>query len=196
MKIVVVTAGTGQPSATAMLGQRLSQATVAALAGKRVEVVEIELRGIANQVLARITTGLINSRLQEAIDQIRTADGVIAVSPIFNGSYSGLFKMFFDAIDEGLMASRPVLMAATGGTARHSLAIDHAMLPMFYYLKAVPAPHPVFAATRDWGESEGRLQQRIDRAAAAFARLVTQASPVKQDTEFDVSDFTNLLGGE
>ena len=79
-----------------------------------------------------------------------SADGVIAVTPVFNGSYSGLFKLFFDALDEGAMQGRPVLLAATGGTARHSLVIEHAMLPLFYYLKALVATHPVFDYRLSW----------------------------------------------
>ncbi len=64
------------------------------------------------------------------------ADGVIAVTPVFTASYSGLFKSFFDLIDPTALTGTPVLIGATGGTARHSLVLDHALRPLFAYLRA------------------------------------------------------------
>ena len=91
------------------------------------------------------------------------------MTPIFSASYSGLFKLFFDVIERGGFAGKPVLIAATGGTARHSLALEHAVRPLFAYLNASTVPTAVYAATEDWGEgalaADGRLVDRIDRAA-------------------------------
>lgn len=195
--IVLVTAGHGTPSSSRLLGERLADATVAELAraGGAAEVTHLELRTLAADLANHVATRIPSARLREAFEAVRSADGVIAVTPIYNGSYSGLFKLFFDSLDEGALAGRPVLMAATGGTARHSLAIDHAMLPMFYYLKALPAPHPVFAATKDWGTTGGKLERRTARAAQAFARLVLSAGPAKPSDEFEVTDFSDLLPG-
>lgn len=194
--IVVVTAGTSIPSSSRLLGERLGEATTAALAasGALATVTHIELRTLAVELANHLATRVPGARLREAFDAVCGADGVIVVTPIFNGSYSGTFKLFFDALDEGAMKARPVLLAATGGTARHSLAIDHAMLPLFYYLKAVVAPHPVFAATKDWGAEGGKLDQRVTRAATEFARLVLAGAPAKGDDDFEVTDFTDLLG--
>ena len=79
------------------------------------------------------------------------ADALIAVSPIFSGSYSGLFKTFFDVLEPETLAGKPVLIGATGGTARHSLALEHALRPLFSYLHAVVVPTAVYAAPEDWG---------------------------------------------
>nr|WP_300148289.1 CE1759 family FMN reductase [Propionicimonas sp.] len=195
--IVVVTAGTSVPSSSRMLGERLGEAATAELvkAGALTEVTHIELRTLAADLANQLATRVPSARLREAFDAVCAADGVIAVTPVFNGSYSGLFKLFFDGLDEGVMKGRPVLLAATGGTARHSLAIDHAMLPLFFYLKALVAPHAVFAATKDWGTSGGKLDRRIARAAEEFARLVLAATPAKRDDDFEVTDFSELLGG-
>ena len=92
------------------------------------------------------------------------------MTPVFNASYSGLFKMFFDALDPDALTGTPVLIAATAGTARHSLVLDHAMRPLFAYLRAVVVPTGVFAATEDFG-SPG-LSDRITRAAAELAAAV------------------------
>jgi len=119
---------------------------------------------------------------------------VIAVTAVYNGSYTGLFKLFFDALGRDLLRGRPVLPAATGGTSRHSLVIEYAMVPLFYYLRALVSSVPVFAATADWGAAVG-LDARIDEAARAFVELVQSAHPDKVDPSFDVSDFHTLLGG-
>jgi len=196
--LVLITAGTGTPSASRLLGERLAQAAVGATAqGGLAEapiVTHVELRTLAVDLAHHLSTRVPSRALQEAFDAVRDADGVIAVTPVFNGSYSGLFKLFFDALDEGTMSGRPVLLAATGGTGRHSLVIDHALLPMFFYLKARVSPIGVYAATKDWGE-DGRLARRIEAAAAEFVALVGVSSPAKHDAEFDVPDFEDLLRG-
>ncbi|MCC6498177.1 MAG: NAD(P)H-dependent oxidoreductase [Propionibacteriaceae bacterium] len=195
MKLVVLTAGTGNPSSSRLLGERLADASVAALLelGVPAEVDHIELRTLAVELANHLATRLPGQALRAAFDTVCAADGVIAVTPVFNGSYSGLFKLFFDALDEGAMAGRPVLLGATGGTARHSLVIEHAMLPLFYYLKAPVAAHPVFAATKDWGTAGGKLDRRVRRAAEAFALLVRGAAPGKGGDDFEVVDFAELL---
>jgi FMN reductase len=194
-KLVVVSAGAGNPSSSRLLGERLADASVEALlaSGVPAEVTHIELRTLAVELANHLATRLPGAALREAFDTVCQADGVIAVTPVFNGSYSGLFKLFFDALDEGAMKGRPVLLAATGGTARHSLVIEHAMLPLFYYLKAPVATHPVFAATKDWGTAGGKLDRRIHRAAEAFAQLVKGATPGKGGDDFEVVDFADLL---
>jgi len=121
---------------------------------------------------------------------------VIAVTPVFSASYSGLFKTFFDVLEESALAGTPVLMAATAGTARHSLVLEHAMRPLFAYLKAIVTPTAVFAAAEDWGDVRaGSLGQRIDRAAAEFAGLVAGRPPRRASDDFEVVDFESLLGG-
>jgi FMN reductase len=196
-RLVVLTAGTGNPSSSRLLGERLGDASVAALrdVGIPAEVTHIELRTLAVELANHLATRLPGAALREAFDTVCAADGVIAVTPVFNASYSGLFKLFFDALDEGAMKGRPVLLGATGGTARHSLVIEHAMLPLFYYLKAPVATHPVFAATKDWGAVGGKLDKRIHRAAEAFTQLVKGANPGKGGDDFEVVDFADLLGG-
>lgn len=194
-KLVVLTAGLANPSSSRLLGERLAEASVAALlaGGVPAEVTHIEMRTLAVELANHLVTRLPGRALRAAFDTVCAADGVIAVTPVFNASYSGLFKMFFDALDEGAMTDRPVLLGATGGTARHSLMIEHAMLPLFYYLKALVAPHPVFAATKDWGTSGGKLDRRVARAADAFAELVKGANPGKGGDDFEVVDFADLL---
>ena len=173
--LVVVTAGLSQPSSSRLLGDRLAAAVERHLrdAGIEPRVDVIELRDHAVELANHLLTGFPAPPLQAALDRVLAADGVIAVSPIFSGSYSGLFKLFFDVIDRDGFRAKPVLIAATGGTPRHSLAVEHAMRPLFAYLRAAVVPTGVYAATEDWGQGsvalDGGLVERIERAATELA---------------------------
>jgi len=170
-KLAVVTAGLSQPSSTRLLADRLTEATVRALDGVEVEITVVELRDVAQDVTNNLLTGFASPRLDAAIQAVTGADGLIAVTPIFTTSYSGLFKSFVDVLDPQALTGMPVLLGATGGTERHSLAIDYAMRPLFSYLHAVALPTGVYAASSDWGSADG-LSDRIERAASELAAQV------------------------
>lgn len=178
--IAVLSAGLSQPSSTRLLADRLAQATERHLVerGFDVQVVTIELRDIAKDVTNNLLTGFPSPALSQVIDQIVGADAVIAVTPTFTASYSGLFKSFIDILDPGSFVEMPVLIGATGGSPRHSLVLDHAMRPLFSYLHAVVAPTGVYAASEDWGSNPDDvkpLPDRIDRAGAEFAAYVERS---------------------
>ena len=173
--LVVVTAGLSQPSATRLLADRLSAAVDRHLrdAGVEPTVEVIELRDHAQDLTNNLLTGFPSPKLQSALDALLSADGLIAVTPIFSASYSGLFKMFFDVIDRDGLAGKPTLIGATGGSTRHSLAVEHAVRPLFAYLNAAVAATGVYAAAEDWGggglTADGSLVERIGRASAELA---------------------------
>ncbi|MCT9077548.1 FMN reductase [Streptomyces fulvoviolaceus] len=171
MKLVVVSAGLSVPSSTRLLGDRL-----AAAVGRRtpVDVQVVELRELAVEIAHNFTNGFAGRSLSAAIDAVTGADGLIVVTPVFSASYSGLFKSFFDVIEPDALAGRAVLLAATGGTARHSLVLEHALRPLFAHLKTVVVPTGVYAASEDWG-AEG-LDARIERAAGELAGLMSGLS--------------------
>ncbi|QKW28802.1 NAD(P)H-dependent oxidoreductase [Streptomyces seoulensis] len=173
-ELVVVSAGLSVPSSTRLLGDRLAAAT-AAHTGAEVRV--IELRDLAVEIAHHLTSGFPGPALADALDAVTGAAGLIVVTPVFSASYSGLFKSFFDVLgawDKDALAGTPVLIAATGGTARHSLVLDHALRPLFAYLRAVVAPTGVYAASEDWG-AEG-LPERVERAAGELAALTAGLS--------------------
>jgi FMN reductase len=180
--LVVVSAGLGQPSSTRLLADRLSAAVDRHLrdAGIDPTIEVIELRDHAQDLTNNLLTGFPSPGLQAVIDSVVDADGLIAVTPIFSASYSGMFKMFFDVIQKDGLAGKPSLIAATGGTPRHSLAIEHAIRPLFAYLNAAVVATGVYAAAEDWGSggvtADGSLVDRIDRAARELATAMV-ASP-------------------
>jgi FMN reductase len=163
-----------------MLADKLAAATVARLADEGIEttVETFELRDVAQDVMNNMLTGFPSPRLDAVIEAVTGADGLIAVTPIFTSSYSGLFKSFFDVIDSRSLTDMPVLIGATAGTARHSLALDYALRPMLTYLHAVVVPTAVFAASEDWGSGNRQvrtLPDRIERAAGELAALVARS---------------------
>ncbi|WP_110182534.1 FMN reductase [Nocardioides solisilvae] len=172
--LVVVSAGLSTPSSTRLLADSLAAATAEAL--EEVAVTVVELRDLAHQLTDHLLTGFPGPELSRAVDAVRRADGLVAVTPVFSASYSGLFKTFFDVLEPGLLDGKPVLVGATAGTARHSLVLDHALRPLFSYLHAVVVPTGVFAATDDFGD-EG-LDRRVARAAGELAALMGKVSGV------------------
>jgi FMN reductase len=201
--LAVVSAGLSVPSSTRLLADRLTAATVEALRqrGDDATVEVVELREHARDLADNLVTGFANGPLRTAVETVSGADALIAVTPIFSASYSGLFKTFFDVLDKEALVGKPVLLGATAGTARHSLALEHAVRPLFSYLRAVAVPTAVFAASEDWAGAGGvdrALADRIDRAAGELADLVTgrpaAARPVDPYADPDVS-FEELLRG-
>lgn len=162
-KIAGISAGLGQASSTRLLADRLAAATSIGLGGA--EITTVELREHAHEMMDNLLTGFPSPGLKTVLDAVVGADALIVVTPVFNSSYSGLFKSFFDILEPGVLDGMPIALGATGGSARHSLVIEHAMRPMFAYLRAAPVPTGVFAATADWGDASSGLPGRIDRAA-------------------------------
>jgi len=205
--IAVVSAGLSEPSSTRLLADRLGEATVHALGERGVvaEVRTVELRTLAQELTTMLLTGVASANLRAALDAVIRADGLVAVSPIFSGSYNGLFKTFFDLVDDGALQGVPVLLGATAGTARHSLAIDHAMRPLFAYLGAFAVPTAVFAATDDFGHSSGvrsdddvaPLAERVARGAHELADLVAVRERTAPTDPFALPEsFEDLLRGQ
>lgn len=175
VRLAVLSAGLGVPSSTRLLADRLAEATAQALAARGVARTEVgvdvvELRALAHPLADRLVTGFPDAALEEAIGAVTGADALIAVTPVFSASYSGLFKTFFDVLEPGALEGVPVLMGATAGTARHSLVLEHAVRPLFSYLRATPTATGVFAATEDFADRA--LQQRVERAGDELAAAV------------------------
>ena len=201
LRLVVVSAGLRQPSSTRLLADRLATAAEREMLrqGREVQLRVVELRDLAVDIANNLVTGFPNAPLGDALRAVERADGLIVVSPIFSASYSGLFKSFFDLIDPAALTGTPVLIAATGGSARHSLALEHALRPLFSYLHATVVPTAVYAATEDWGGEAAEFVGRIDRAAGELAALLAVRSTKPQDADIeeedDVVPFEQLLAG-
>lgn len=171
MKVVVISGGISDPSSTGMLADRISQSTGARARGRGREVTieVIELRRLANEIATGLVSGLQGPQLEAATAALREADAIIAATPVYKAGISGLFKSFIDLLDNDLLIAKPVVLAATAGTARHALVVDDAMRSLFGYLRAFAVPTGVFASSEDWGSPE--LGERIERAAQELVAL-------------------------
>ncbi|MDP5226836.1 MULTISPECIES: FMN reductase [Arthrobacter] len=201
-KIMVLSAGLGVPSSSRLLADQLAVATQTSLTelGVGAEIHVVELRDYAVDIANNFVTGFAAPRLDDLIKDVETADAIIAVSPVFSASFSGLFKSFFDVIDPKALEGTPVLLGATAGTDRHQMVLDYAMRPLFGYLRARVVPTAVFAGPQDWGSTDdgrqgGMLASRVTRAGRELAGIVAEA-PAREKADDMVSlPFEQLLAG-
>jgi FMN reductase len=199
-RLVVVSAGNGDPSATRLLADRTADRVraLAAEHGNTVAISVIELREIATDITTALTSRLTTPKLQRAIAALGEADGVIAAAPVYQAGPSGLFTSFFNVLDNDLLIAKPMVLAATAGTARHALVVDGQMRPALAFLRTLTVPTSLFAAPEDW--SDDALAERIDRAAlelvllmeSGFARKVKDESWRSYQHEFDSAGGTEL----
>jgi FMN reductase len=198
--LVVVTAGTSDPSSTRMLADQLAQrvADLAARRGNQVATRVVDLRELATEISTAIVSRLVGPKLEKAIAALGDADAIVASTPVYAAGASGLFTSFFQVLDSDLLIAKPVVLAATAGTARHALVVDEQLRSLFAYLRATATPTSLFAAPEDW--SDPALARRIDRAArelvllmeSGFARQVRDQSWGSYRHEFGSAGGTEL----
>lgn len=167
--LVAVNAGLGNPSTTRLLADRIAHEALRQF-GDSLEIINIDIREHARAISEAMLSGTTSGELRDAIEAVTEADALIVATPVYNASFSGLFKSFFDVIEPGRLVGMPVLLAANGGTHRHTLVTEQAMRPMFSYVRAVTAPTAVFATGSDL-ESDSQLADRISRAVSELRSL-------------------------
>ena len=200
LNLAVVSAGTGDPSSTRLLADRVAERTAALAArrGHQVSTSVVDLREISADISTALVSQLVTPRLRQAVDALVPADGIVASTPVYKAGPSGLFTSFFQVLDNDLLIGKPVVLAATAGTARHALVADDQMRPLFAYLRALPVPTSLFAAPEDW--SDPALAGRVDRAAfellllmeSGFARQVRDESWRSYQHEYGSAGGTEL----
>jgi FMN reductase len=168
MNLVVVNAGTGDPSSTRLLADRTAQRVAALVPGIDIRV--IDLREIATDVTTALVSQHVALAVRAAMDAVAAADGIIAATPVYAAGPSGLFTSFFQVLEPDTLVGTPVVLAATAGTGRHALVADDQMRGMFGYLRAMTVPTALFAAPEDWADAG--LTARIDRAAVELVALM------------------------
>ena len=199
-RITVLSAGLGVPSSSRLLADQLASAVTRQLAaaGRDARVDVVELRDLAVDIANNFVTGYAAPRLADVVAGVEASDGIIAVTPVFSASYSGLFKSFIDVLDPKSLDGKAVLLGATGGTDRHQMVLDYAMRPLFSYLRTRIAATAVFAGPQDWGNSDDGgtpLSGRVERAAGEFARLLEDAQPRTKQGQLVTQPFEELLAG-
>lgn len=172
IRLVVVSAGVSDPSSTRMLADRVTGKALEAVrrGGRDATASVIELAPIARDVARAVVSGHLDGPVQEAVERIAAADGLVVSTPVYKAGVSGLFKSFVDVLDDDLVIATPVVLAATAGSERHAMVVDDQMRPLFAFLRAIPVPTSLFAAPGDWASPA--FTRRIERAAGELAHLV------------------------
>ena len=191
-RLVTVSGGTNDPSTTRMLADRIARQVTALASARGEEVLSqvVDLRVLAAEIANAMTSASTGPGLARAIDALGQADGIIASAPVYKAAPSGLFSSFFHILDNDLLIARPVVLAATAGSARHALVVDEQMRALFAYMRSLTTPTSVFATSDDWGDKA--LAGRIERAAfellllmeSDFARKVREQSWGNYQHEF------------
>ncbi|GAA2135303.1 FMN reductase [Arthrobacter humicola] len=199
-RITVISAGLGVPSSSRLLADQLAASAERQLAaaGYAVDIEVVELRDLAVDIANNFVTGYAAPRLADVISGVEGSDGVIAVSPVFSASYSGLFKSFIDVLDPKALEGKAVLLGATAGTDRHQMVLDFAMRPLFTYLRTRIAATAVFAGPQDWGNNDdggSPLSVRVDRAAGELVRLLQDSGSQQKPAMLESLPFEQLLAG-
>lgn len=200
LRLVVVSAGTSDPSSTRLLADRIAGrvSTLAGARGNEVELSVIDLRELASEITTALVAGLNGPKLEKAVAALGEADGIVASAPVYKAGPSGLFTSFFQVLDNDLLIAKPVVLAATAGTARHALVVDEQMRALFAYMRTVTVPTSLFASSEDWADAA--LNKRIDRAAiellllmeSGFARQIKDGSWQSYQHEFGSAGGTEV----
>lgn len=135
----------------------------------------LEIVNLASCIGAALAPSQLGEEGLKAIRSIEAADLIVAVTPVHKGSYSGLFKHLFDLVDHEALVGRPVLLAANGGSYRHSIVVDHQLRPLFAFFRALAIPSAIYAAEPNcasYAIEPGPLRDRIDEAVGQAVELL------------------------
>ncbi|MBA3489108.1 MAG: NAD(P)H-dependent oxidoreductase [Longispora sp.] len=171
-ELVVISAGTSDPSSTRLLADRITQRVSAMVSERQNEATVriVDLRELATEISTAMVSQLVGPKLREVIAALVKADGIIVSTPIYKAGASGLFTSFFQVLDNDLLIAKPVVLAATAGTPRHALVVDEQLRSLFAYMRTITVPTSIFLSTEDWGDPA--MNKRIDRAAFELVVLM------------------------
>lgn len=169
LRVVVINGSPSTKSKTVGLADVLLETLSSALADRNVTVhgVRVDVYRLGPAFTGALEREGIAPHVEEILRQVENADVLIAATPVFRGSYSGLFKHFFDLVDQYAIANTLVFLAATGGGEHHALVLEHALRPLFGFFQALTAPVAVFAASSDFDGTNllnPRVYGRIEMA--------------------------------
>ena len=130
----------------------------------------VELGQLAPLFAGALWRSQLPAAVERELAAVEQADVLVVATPVYRGSFTGLFKHFFDFIDQDALVDKPVLLAATGGSERHALVIDHQLRPLFSFFQARPLPLGVYATDRDFVDCRVQNEALIQRARLAVQR--------------------------
>ena len=172
IRVVGVAGSLKAPSRTIELVEQI----VAALGTHlEVEATVIRIDELGPKFAGALTRAELDPAVETALTQIETADVLVVASPVYRASFTGLFKHLFDFVDQYALVDVPVILAATGGSERHALIIEHQFRPLFAFFQALTLPLGVYAHDSDFTDyriSSPRLTERLEKAVAKAVPLI------------------------
>ncbi len=132
----------------------------------------VELGQFATQLAGAVWRSHLPDTVEQELAAVEQADVLVVATPVFRGAYTGLFKHFFDFVHQDALIDKPVLLAATGGSERHALVIDHQLRPLFSFFQARTLPLGVYATDKDFADYRLRDEALIERARLAVQRAL------------------------
>lgn len=184
LRVVAVSGGLQRPSRTLVLVEALLVALSESLP---LDIHLIELGQLAPGLAQALYRKHVPANVESHLVAIETADALVVASPVFRASFTGLFKHLFDLVHQDALVDTPVLLAATGGSERHALVIEHQLRPLFSFFQARTLPIGVYASERDFAGYEVASAALRDRIALAAERAVPwlregRAAAIRRDT--------------
>ncbi|MGM1029488.1 MAG: FMN reductase [Actinomycetota bacterium] len=193
LRIVAVSGSLHRPSATTSLVAALA-AAVAVRVDAEVRV--LELAHLGPLLGGALSRDALPAEAEEAIAAIESADLLVVGSPVYRASFTGLFKHLFDFVGQHALVDTPVLLAATGGSHRHALTIDHQLRPLFAFFQALTLPVGVFAASEEFEDGRvrcpavlDRIESAADRALPYLGTVLAPARPAARPQRAAASSF-------
>ena len=178
IKVTAVSANAGHPSRTLSLTQRIL-ASVGELVS--IEPQLIELSRVGPLIGQSSNRHDLPADAEHALTLVESADLLIAVTPVYRGSYTGLFKHLFDLVDQNALIDVPVILAATGGSDRHCLVLEHQLRPLFGFFRAYTVPIPIYATDKDFRDGQVSSRPVLERIAIAARQAAALARPRVRD---------------
>lgn len=180
LKVVAVSGSVSRPSRTLVLIEEILVKLGAALP---IEVRVIELGQIAPGLVGALARKDLPAAIEEDVAAIEQADLLLVGTPVYRASFTGLFKHLFDFVHHEKLVDVPVLLAATGGSERHALVIDHQLRPLFSFFQALTLPVGVYASEADFTD----YQVGSDVLRRRIALAVERAQPFLSHRQVDVA---------
>jgi len=169
LRLVAVSGGMQRPSRTTALAEQL----LALIANEiPCEPRLVEMGRLAPQLAGAVWRSQLPDTVERELVAVEQADVLVVATPVYRGSYTGLFKHFFDFIHQDALIDKPVLLAATGGSQRHALVIDHQLRPLFSFFQARTLPLGIYATDEDFADYRLQNDALIQRAGLAVQRAL------------------------
>lgn len=169
LRLVAVSGGRQRPSKSAALAEHLLDLIADEFP---CEQHLVELGQLAPQLAGAVWRSQLPDTVERELSIVEQADILVVTTPVYRGSYTGLFKHFFDFIDQDALVDTPVLLAATGGSERHALMIDHQLRPLFSFFQARTLPLGVYATDKDFVDYRLQDPALIERTRLAVERAL------------------------